>query len=215
MPSERRFSIEVPRVPSRRGVEAGGGLVEEEQLGPPGERHAEVEPAALAAGQRPDERVALADEPDEVDDLVHRARRGVGGAVELDRLADGEVRADPGLLRDDADPLAERAASPLRVDAEDADVAGAAPPIPLEDLDGRRLAGAVGTEQREDLAAGDGQVDAGDGVDVVIGLVQASNDDGGVMSHAAEDGCAAPRAASVDRPIGRSQDRRRSEGDAG
>ena len=44
--------------------------------------------------------------------------------------------------------------------------------MPLEDLDGRGLAGAVRAEQGEDLAAGDLEVDAADRGDVPVALAQ-------------------------------------------
>ena len=47
----------------------------------------------------------------------------------------------------------------------------------LEDLDGRRLAGAVRAEQAEDLAAGDLEVDAVDGDEVAVALGQAADAD--------------------------------------
>ena len=49
------------------------------------------------------------------------------------------------------------AAAPLRVLAEHAHVAAVARPVALEDLDGRRLAGAVRAEEREHLAGLDGE----------------------------------------------------------
>jgi hypothetical protein len=50
--------------------------------------------------------------------------------------------------------------------------------IALEHLHHRRLAGAVGPEQTEDLAGGDLEVDALHRVDVAIGLVQVAHENG-------------------------------------
>ena len=50
--------------------------------------------------------------------------------------------------------------------------------VALEDLDGRRLARAVGAEEAEHLAAGDVEVDPADRVDVAVGLAQVADEDG-------------------------------------
>src|SRR4030095_7308046 len=113
----------------------------------------EVEPAALAARQRGDPRAGLLAEPDELDDLGGGTRGRVGGAVQLDRLADGERLLDAVLLQDDADPRTERALAPRRIVAQDRDLAGVGAAVALEDLDERRLARAVRTEHGDHLAA--------------------------------------------------------------
>src|SRR5207248_6093672 len=63
----------LPRRAAGLRVEAGGGLVEEDEVGIADERDAEVEPPLLAARQRLDARVRLVDEPDERDHLVDEA----------------------------------------------------------------------------------------------------------------------------------------------
>ena len=66
----------LPGLPARGRIEAGRRLVEEDELGIADEREREVEPAQLAAGERPDARVALLLEPDELEDLARS--RGLG-----------------------------------------------------------------------------------------------------------------------------------------
>ena len=58
--------VELP--PGHR-VEAGSGLVEEQQLGPPDDADRDVEPPPLPAGQVRDPPVRLGGEPDQVDQL--------------------------------------------------------------------------------------------------------------------------------------------------
>ena len=53
-------------------------------------------------------------------------------------------------------------------------LAGVALPVALEDLDRRRLAGAVRAEQPEDLAGRDLEVDPAHRLDAVVGLAQAA-----------------------------------------
>jgi hypothetical protein len=76
-------------------------------------------------------------------------------------------------LQNDPNPLAPGAPSTLRILAQDRHLAAAALAIALEDLDRRRLAGAVGAEEREHLACVDVQVDPPDGLDVPVGLAEA------------------------------------------
>ena len=74
MPSARSDADHLPGGPSRRRVEAGRRLVQEEELRVADEREREVEPPLLAAGERLHAGVALLLEPDELDDLAPRAR---------------------------------------------------------------------------------------------------------------------------------------------
>ena len=149
----------LPRRAARLRVEAGGRLVEEDEVGVADERDAEVEPPLLAARERLDPRARLLLEPDERDHLVDVPRRAVVAGEDRVRLAHGEVRPELGLLQDDADPLAEVRPRPLGIVSEHAHLAGVALAVALEDLDGRRLAGAVRPEEAEDLSLLDREVD--------------------------------------------------------
>ena len=62
--------------------------------------------------------------------------------------------------------------------AEHGDRAGVGAAVAFEDLDQGRLAGAVGAEQREHLAARHGQVHAVERAWLAVGLAQAANPDG-------------------------------------
>ena len=62
-------------------------------------------------------------------------------------------------------------------------------PEALEDLDGRRLAGAVRPEQPEHLAAGHLEVDPVDGLDLAVALDQALDPDDRRARHRAPDVC--------------------------
>ena len=72
-------------------------------------------------------------------------------------------------------------AVPARVEAEDGELAAVAIADPLEDLDGRGLAGPVRAQEAEHLAGFDVEAHAGDGLDVAVPLAQvAAADDGAV-----------------------------------
>ena len=61
---------------------------------------------------------------------------------------------------------------------EDADLAAAARPVPLEDLDGGRLARAVRSEQAEHLAVLDLEADSAHRLHLAVGLAQIAHLDG-------------------------------------
>ena len=159
MPSARSPSITLPGRAARRRVEAGRRLVEEDELRVADQRERDVEPAPLAARELRRERVRLLVEPDERDRLVDVARFAVVAGVELEALAHGQPRLGARLLQDGADAVAPGGVAVRRVDAEHADLAVGARAEALEDLDRRRLAGAVRPEEGEDLAALDLEVD--------------------------------------------------------
>ena len=119
--------------------------------------------------------LAFSRSPTSGDHLVDVARRAVVAGEDRVRLAHREVRPHLRLLQDDADPLAEVPPRPLGIVAEDAHFAGIAFAVALEDLDGRRLAGAVGPEQPEDLSFLDREVDLPDRLEVAVGLAQAAD----------------------------------------
>ena len=182
MPRSRRVVDHVPGCAACGGVEAGGRLVEEDQLGVADQGEAEVEPASLAAGEARRLLVVLAGEADERDRLGHGARVAVVAGVELERLSDGEAGVGCGLLQDDPDPVAPGACSFGRVDAEHGHVSFGSGSEAFEDLDGGRLAGAVRAEEGEDLAALDFEVDPAHGVGVGVALAQSVHADGGSVA---------------------------------
>src|SRR5439155_449653 len=70
------------------------------------------------------------------------------------------------------DAFLQRALPLRRIMPEDPDVAGAARPVPLQDLGGGRLARPVRSEHREDLTAVDVERDPSDGLQLRVGLAE-------------------------------------------
>jgi hypothetical protein len=151
-PQRAQAADRLPRLPPRCGIESRRRLVEEDELRVADQREGEVETAQLPARQRAYALVATSFEPHEFDDLFGRSRPGVVAGEDLEDLAHREQVVDGGRLEHDSDACTKRRPGPARVVAEDAHVAGISPPVALEDLDGRRLPGAVRAEEREDLA---------------------------------------------------------------
>ena len=162
---------DLPQVAAAGGVEPGGGLVEEEDGRPVDEGGGEVEPAPHAAGVGRGGPVGRLGQPEAVEQLVGPGADGRPGQVgepadEAEVLAAGEVLVHGGVLAGEADALAHRLRVGGDVEAQHLGPAGVRPEDGGEDADGRGLAGAVGAEQAEHGAGGDGEIDAGEGADV-------------------------------------------------
>ena len=173
---------ELPELAAGLGVEPGGGLVEEEQLGAADDAEGHVDPSPLAARElrHPGPRLRL--EADRRDHLVDVARVGKEPGEVGQLLAHGVVARLRRRLQHDAEPGLPVEVAVRGIDAEHADLARRAQAVALEDLDGRRLAGAVRAEQGEGLTAGDVEVDAVDGDDAAVRLAQSADPHRGIRA---------------------------------
>src|SRR5262249_24974971 len=193
---------QLPRRAARHWVEARRRLVEKDQVGIAYKGDAEVEPSLLAAGKCLHACIPLGAEPDEADHLVDVARRPVVAGEHPVRLGDGLVRPELRLLEHDADALAVGLLLACRIEAEHVDPAAVALAVALEDLHGRRLAGAVRAEQAEDLALLDVERDSAHGLVLAVRLAQFLDDDRCHSSRicaldVGNGGSAPPRSAAV------------------
>ncbi len=161
---------DIPRRMPRRGVEAGGRLVEEHDLRVADEGEGDVEPAALAARELGGQGAGLRGEADKGDGVVDIARPRVVAGVQPQAFTHRQPRLRFGFLENDADLVPPGTAAGGGVDAEHAYLAGSAVAEPFEDLDGCRLARTVGAEEGEDLTAAHLEVDAPDGVSTPVAL---------------------------------------------
>ena len=157
---------DLPHRAAAARIQAGGRLVEEDDPRVADERHREVEPAAHAAGVGRGRLVGRVDAGRSA-----RAARRRGGGPRRGRAGAGRPSGSgsrsPVSRLSTAEnwpvtPIAARTPSGSRdqIAAGDAQRAGVGGDQRREDLDDRRLAGAVGAEQREDRALGDVEVDA-------------------------------------------------------
>src|SRR5262245_10938080 len=160
-PAGRLFLDERPEELSARDVDAGRGLVEEEQLRlvEGGEREA----GALAdtrgqvlgtLGGRGAQREAVAERAPAPLELCAREAEEAG--VELDVLPQGEPLIEAHALPHVADAIAHAARMANHVDPVDGDLAGSRAQQPDQHADRRALARAVGPEEREDASRFDG-----------------------------------------------------------
>ena len=186
--------------------ERGGGLVEHEDARAVGEGAGDHHEVALGGGERGDDGAGVHRQAEVGEDGAgpgfHRAAvdedaLAEAGAAGEDILGDGELFEDLDFLRDvddagggglggggEADRLAGKG---------DAAGEGAGGVDAVEDLDERRLAGAVLAEERVDLAGADGDVDAAERGDAAEALGDGADLEEG-LGHGVSGGSRRPRA---------------------
>ena len=136
----------------RLGIEAGGRLVEQQDLGPADERHGKRKPLPLAAGQAAVRGARHGRQPEQIEQLAGIPRILVIAGELGQRLARSRSRVEPAALQHQPDPRPERPPACQRIHAQDTDGAPVRPSIALDGLDGRRLARTVRPEQGHQLA---------------------------------------------------------------
>jgi hypothetical protein len=104
--------------------------------------------------------------------------------VQAQVLRGGQVAVERRVLEDEADVAADVVSLAHDVVAGDARAARGGAREGAEHVDGRRLAGAVGSEEPEDLAGGDLEAHAPHGLDLAEGLLEVGDlDRGSKFSH--------------------------------
>ena len=139
-------------------VQAGGGLVEDQQLGVRGQRRHERDllAVALRVGAPLLGRVQV--EALEQVGAAARIEAAAQAAQQVDRLAAGQVGPQVHVARHVGEPPVQRHAVAPGVAAQEPRLAGVGAQQAEQDADRRRLAGAVGAEEAVHLAGLDGQV---------------------------------------------------------
>src|SRR6266536_6376488 len=165
------------------GVETDGRLVEEQHLGLGEERAGDLEAATLATAVAADGPIEQLGQPKRVGEF---GGAGLGrpwidapeAGVDVEVAAAGQHSVDDRLLEDNAADSADGERLARNVEPGHARTAARRGDRRREHPDRGRLAGAVGTEQAEYLAAGDLEVDALHGFDVaLVGLAEPSQVD--------------------------------------
>jgi hypothetical protein len=193
VPWERRLRM-------RSQIEAGRGLVQDEDARLVQERPRQHQPALHASRERRDGRVGLVRERDEREQLHravadHAAVESEVAAVDEKILHDVEIGIEVVLLRADPDqPL--HVARPLaHVQIVDGRGPGGGRQKAGEHAHRRRLSRAVGAEKSHDLASRDLEGNPADRLHVAVGLGQVAGTNGGLSLsgfHGAE--CSMPSA---------------------
>ncbi len=180
--ADRGEALEHARHPLRLlGRHAGGGLVQEEQRGRRRQGHAHLELALLAVGQRADDRFEPTRQADgfrhlggasEVRGPAGAARSqevvaaaAVGGSGEPEVLGDGQARKQIRPLEGARNPSPRHRVGRESGDrpAVEDDAAGARRQLPRDEVEQRRLPGAVRPDDGPSLRCAHGERDAIDG----------------------------------------------------
>ena len=199
---------QLPELPAGLRIEAGGRLIQEEQLGVADQRAGQGQALLLAAGKRTHPGARLFLELDHGDDLGRGGATIVEAAKQLDRFVDGELLGELGFLEGDSEELPQLPLIPVPAPAQHDHFARVRGIESLADLDSGCLAGAVGAEQAETLTGVDLEIEVVDGHDVLVGLTEMADleRDAGVgrrhgeNHNAAQDREARPSQALVPRP---------------
>src|SRR5262249_9788137 len=144
----------------REGIDAGGGLVQEEDAGLVHDRRAERDALLPPAGQAARDLLASTLEARERQDpadllLTLAVGDSVDAGEEPEILADRQVVLERELLRHVADPLAYLFGAEVATLASQLHLAAGGIEEPAQHLDGGCLAGAVRAEESVDLAVAD------------------------------------------------------------
>ena len=162
-------------------VERGRGLVEDHERRVAHERRREPEPLLHPLGEAAGPVAGAVGEPGEPEDAVDLGLAALGGQpAELRVQRQHLVRGQPGLV---AEQLGQVADPPPRLAVADGPAEHLAGPggrtrEPEQELDGRRLAGAVGAEEAEHLAGLDAEVERVEADGPAVDLAQAVGLDG-------------------------------------
>jgi hypothetical protein len=148
---------DIPQLEAAARIQSGGRLVEEQQARAGDEARSEVEAAAHAARVRADEPVGRVSEAHLLDDGGGIAAGIAGGGAEEARhhrhvLAARHGWLHGGRLPREGDAPPDRARIARHVDALDPKRSLVGPDQRCDEIDERRLARAVRTEQGQDLA---------------------------------------------------------------
>ena len=187
----------VPHLAAGARVQAGGRLVEEDQRRPRDQARREVQPAPHAARELRQRPVGGLLEPELLEQAAARSREprpsaALQASEQPQVLAGREVLVDRRVLAGDADQLADTMRLAGDVDAEDPRLARVDRQQRREHPQHRGLAGAVRSEDAEDLALAHLEVDAVDGAQVAELLHQSARVDGRCLCHVSSSGCKHP-----------------------
>ena len=180
MPSSTRPSITSHRAQAAARVKTGGRLVEEQHRRLGDQRGGEVEAPAHAARVRLDDALGGLVELEAVEQLLpaRLGGRAPGAVQPTDHgqvLEAGQILVDGGVLPRQADLVAQRRGVVHDVIADDRGAPGVGFQQRGQNPDDRGLAGAVRAEQAEHRSPPHLEIDALQGSDLAVGLVEAAD----------------------------------------
>src|SRR5438128_2560337 len=184
---------QLPEVPSGLWIEAGRRLVEKKDLRLVHKGGRDAEPLLLATGQRAHVRTSLFGQVHLLEDGHGVDRPLVEGGEQVEELQQVQTVEERRRLQLHADDVLDLLGIPADVDPTHHGLAVVGAAQALEDLDRRRLAGPVWTEQSEDLSLLDAERDAVDRHEAPVPLAQSLDDDRKAIRLRSEARIAGPR----------------------
>src|SRR2546425_8895501 len=204
---------QLPDRAARLRIEPGGQLVEEHDVGVVDQGQHDEQPLLLTAGQRHEPGVSLVGEPELLEQpIAIRRPPPIQRRPEIDRLPHLDPLLQLRLLELHADAILQFVDVAERIEPEHRDSAAIGHAQSLDALQRGRLAGAVRSDQSEDLAIVDLERHLIDRDRLAVGLAAAGDANDGMSSHATADRWIGyflatvhvPPAISVSCPFGRS-----------
>ena len=159
---------------TRLGIEAGGGLIQEEHVRITDERASDCQALTLAAGELADTSPGLFLEGYPAEDFLRIRAAPIKAAEERHRLDHEQLFGQLGLLQRDAKALAYGGVIAPPAHPQYLNLASRRFGEAFEYLDGRGFAGTVGSKQPEALTGLDCQVQAADRLDRRSSRISAS-----------------------------------------
>src|SRR5687767_14625688 len=138
---------DLPQLQAALRVEPGRRLVEKQNLRIADERAGHRQPLLLPTGELADARVPLLIESEIAQQILGRRTFAVERSEQPQRFQDRQLFSELGFLQRDTDPLADFLLVLFPVESKDLDGAAVGNGETFQNLDRRRLAGAVGTEE--------------------------------------------------------------------
>ena len=171
---------DVPKLAAALRIEPGGWFVEKKHSRRSDQRRRHRQTLPLPAGKFPDPRIRFLIELKRFQNFVRRSRLAIEAGKKRDRFAHRQFFSKPCFLQRDADFFAQLASIRFPRLPENRDFAGSWFEQAFENLDGRRLPGAVGAEQAKTFSRLNFQIQPAHGFDfAVVGLAQVTALDGG------------------------------------
>src|SRR5216684_2458552 len=163
-----QFLDDVVNLAANLRIEAGGGLIEEEDFGIVDERHGEGQALLLAARKLAVEGVSFLFEAEALEQFVRFAATFVKASEKPQSFYYAELVGERSGLQCGADLVFQRRGITLRIEAANGNSPAVKIAQAFENLDGGCFSGAIRPEQTENLAFFHTKADTANGFDVTV-----------------------------------------------
>ena len=174
----------LPEIDPRPGIEPGGRLVEQEQLGAMEQALGDLDPPLQAAGKCLDQLAGAIAQIEFKQEMIdprpqRRARQAVEAPLMGEVFAHLQFLVEARRLENHPEPAAQRARVAPEIEPENAGRTACWPNESGKNAEERRLASAVGSEEAEDFARRDPERDLVERDPLAVTMGQLACDEGG------------------------------------